>query len=93
MKIKRVFKQVSEFPVVRQFKVEKLPDYDYGESEGIKKLKYRDMTVRGYGIPFKKLNLSGIPSVDTSVLIDLTNGQIEAFFKLGYKKQRRREIW
>lgn len=81
MKIKKVFKTVVDFPEYRSFKVEKLEDHDYNEPEGSKKLKYREMTVKGLGIPAKKMNLSGIPSVDTSVLIDLQSGIIEKFFK------------
>lgn len=47
--------------------MEKLPDYDY-EPE-LKPKKYRDMIIKGMGIPSISTSNTGLPSVDTNVLI------------------------
>jgi len=87
MKIVRNFKQVDEFPEVRYFKVEKIPNFPYPEEETdpkFKKLKFRDMPVKGYGIPAIKYSLSGLPSVDTDVLKKLVDGVIQKHFESDY---------
>ncbi len=84
MKVIRNFKQVDEYPEVRYFKVEKIPGFKYPEEENdpkFKKLKYRDMPVKGYGIPAVKYSLSGLPSVDTDVLKKLSEGVVEKHFE------------
>lgn len=79
MKIKRVMKEVNDFPLERAFKVEKLPDHDYGDAST--KLKFRNMTIKGLGIPPVKLNATGLPSVDTLSLKMLQDGALEKYFK------------
>ena len=79
LKIVRVYKEVNDFPLERAFKVEKLVDHDYGEDNS--KLKFRNMVIRGLGIPPTRLNISGIPSVDTPALKELQESGIAAFFK------------
>jgi hypothetical protein len=84
MKITRVFKEINEFPEVRYFKVEKIPNFDYPEhSTNPKslKLKFRNLAVKGYGLPIVKYSLSGLPSVDTDVLKKLADGVIEKHFE------------
>lgn len=47
--------------------MEKLPNYDYGSDNS--KTKYRDMTIKGLGIPAQETSMTGLPSVDTNVLV------------------------
>jgi len=87
MKVVRNFKQVDEYPEVRYFKVEKIPNFAYPEEATdpkFKKLKFRDMPIKGYGIPAIKYSLSGLPSVDTDVLKKLVDGVIQKHFEWDY---------
>lgn len=79
MKIVRVYKEVNDFPVEREFKVEKNSDHDYGTDDN--KLKFRNMVIKGLGIPAARLNISGLPSVDTTALKELQEGVVEKHYK------------
>ena len=84
LKIVRNLKVVNEYPEVRVFKVEKLLNYDYSHlnlSEKEKKLKYRDMSITGFGIPAKKMSLLGLPSVDIEALKAITEGPVQKHFE------------
>lgn len=49
--IERNLKTIDEFPIDREFKVQKLEDYHYEEDEKEARKKYRNMVVSGLGIP------------------------------------------
>ena len=77
--IERNLVQAEQFPEERTFWVEKLLDYEYIPE--LKPKKYRDMIVKGLGIPSVETSETGLPSVDTNVLIALTQGIIKDFFE------------
>lgn len=90
-KIVRNFRQVDDFPEVREFKVEKLPDYDYtrlGLSDKEKRSKFRLMKIKGFGIPSEGLSEKGVPSVDTDALRLLLDGRVKKHFEWGNQKAR-----
>lgn len=58
----------DDFPKVWEFKVAKLNDYNYEESEKESKKKFRMMKIEGLGMPPVLYSDSGLPSVDTNVL-------------------------
>ena len=77
----RNFTVIDEYPATRYFKVKKLDNYDYKEKDSKKaKLKYRDMSITGYGIPVQNMSISGIPSVDSGCLKILAGGVAKDFF-------------
>lgn len=85
MKVVRNFKVVDDYPQIRIFKSEKLANYDYSSFEMTdreRKLKYRNMSIHGFGIPAQKFSAQGLPSVDTDALKSLLNGPIDSHFKL-----------
>lgn len=84
MKVVRNLKRVDKYPEVRMFRVEKLPNFDYstiGQSGRELKTKYRDMPVKGFGIPPEVISETGLPSVDTAALKKLVEGQITKHFQ------------
>jgi DNA polymerase-1 len=64
---------------VREFRVEKLPEHVYDESENDNK--FRMMKVEGLGLPVLVRSLSGLPSVDTNSIQALLESDIESHFK------------
>ena len=48
--IERNLTKSADFPLERQFKIEKLENYDYGNDENSTK-KFRNMKIKGLGIP------------------------------------------
>ena len=84
MKIVRNYKKVDKYPEVREFKVEKLPDYDYSHlslSEKDKKSKFRMMKIKGFGLPPVGFSTLGLPSVDTGCLKLLMDGRVRRYFQ------------
>ncbi len=77
--IERNMEDKEFYDKVREFKVEKKEDHDYGETE--KDNKYRLMKVEGLGLPVPIRSLSGLPSVDTNSLQTLLDSDIESHFK------------
>ena len=77
---------LTDFPEVREFKVENLSvvAYHQGEPQGgkAKPLKYKTMNIRGLGIKPKFLSDSGLPSVDIQALSDLAGDPAKE--KFGY---------
>ncbi len=55
-------------------------NYDYGDSEN-PKLKFRNMPVKGFGIPPINKSILGLPSVDTGTIQKLRDGLLMKFFK------------
>lgn len=84
MKIVRNVKKVDDYPAVRFFKVEKLPDYDYSHlnlSEKEEKSKFRMMEITGFGLPPVGYSDQGLPSVDTECLKLLLDGRLRKHFE------------
>lgn len=88
LKVRRNFKVIDKFETVRMFKVEKLAGHDYGEepkfkANGEQKVakKYREMPVRGYGIPATSLSASGLPSVENEALKGLLEKGLAQHFQ------------
>ena len=81
--IERKYQEINDFSEERQFKVEKLLDFDYTKIDKSKR-KFRMMTIKGLGIPPVLLSASGLPSVDLNVIKILTEEKImEHFAKTG----------
>lgn len=96
MKVVRNLKRVDDFPEVRLFRVEKLPDFDYskiGQTGRELKTKYRDMPVQGFGIPPVIISETGLPSVDTTALKMLADGHIAKHFQWFYQKVETAGDW
>ena len=84
MKVNRKLTVVDFYEEEREFKVEKLADYDYSkicQDAKSSKLKYRVMKIKGFGIPGVVYTEKGLPSVDVNALKKLVDGPIQKHFK------------